>query len=208
MGTRVVAGTGDADNGRPDSRETIMTLLHRATPADLEIRGDGRTVVGIAVPFDTPANIVEAGRSYVEVFRRGAFTKTLTQRGAAKVKVLANHDRQRLPIGRAHDLREDPAGLYAELRVSQTRDGDEVLELVRDGALDGLSIGFSPINHRNGAGGVVERVEVALREISVTAFPAYEQAAIAGVRADGRPLHPPFDREAARRRLDLLALER
>ena len=32
-------------------------LLTRVAPVDLEIRDDGRTVVGLAMPFDTPAEI-------------------------------------------------------------------------------------------------------------------------------------------------------
>ena len=108
--------------------------LNRAHQADLEIRGDGRTVVGIAVPFDAPTPIRDASGSYTELFRRGAFAKTISERGD-RVKFLAQHDRRAMPLGRATLLREDAAGLYAEFRVSQTRDGDDALALIRDGAL-------------------------------------------------------------------------
>lgn len=174
--------------------------LTRATPADLEVRGDGRTVVGIAVPFDAPTPIRDVSGSYTETFRRGAFARTIRERGD-KVKFLAQHDRRSLPLGRARVLREDTAGLYAEFRVSATTAGDDALELIRDGALDALSIGFRPVRDRWSADrSEVERLEVRLDEVSAVSFPAYESALIAGVRS-GLPTIPA---EVARRRLELL----
>jgi HK97 family phage prohead protease len=173
--------------------------LYRATPVDLELRGDGRTVVGIAMPFDQPTEIRENGLTYQETFRRGSFSKTIAERGPAAVKVFGKHQRASLPVGRASLLREDPAGLFSELRVSKTTAGDEILELISDGTLDGLSIGFAPVKDRQVRGGV-ERLEVALHEISVVDYPAYVGAAISGVRSDEHRISP----EAAARRLDLL----
>ncbi len=160
-----------------------MDMIHRASHADLELRGDGRTVVGIAVPYDSPTFIRDATGSYTEVFRRGAFAKTIAERGD-KVKFLAQHDRRSMPLGRATLLREDAAGLYGEFRVSATQAGDEALELIRDGALDGLSIGFRPINQKVSKDrSMVERTEAGLDEVSAVTFPAYDGAVIAGVRA-------------------------
>jgi uncharacterized protein len=175
--------------------------LTRYSPADLELRGaDGRTIVGIAVPFDEPAKVRDdGGFPYTEVFRRGAFAKTIRERGPAGVKTFAKHQRSSLPIGRASLLREDAAGLYSELAVSKTTAGDEVLELVRDGALDGLSIGFVGIKERQSRD-ALERLEVALHEISVVDAASYASAVIAGVRS----AEPRISAEAASRRLDLL----
>jgi HK97 family phage prohead protease len=173
--------------------------LHRAHRADLEVRSDGRTIVGIAVPFDEETTIAERGRSYVEVFRRGAFARTIAERGAERVKLLALHDRDTLPLGRATALREDPSGLYIEARVSDTRAGDEVLALVRDGALDALSVGFRPMRDRwNPERTHVERLEVSLAEVSVVPWGAFAGAVITGVRS-----HRSLPIDAARRRLDL-----
>lgn len=181
----------------------MIERLYRATPADLEIRGDGdgRTVVGLAVPFDHPALIDEGGGStFTEVFRRGAFAKTIAER-PGRVKVFGKHQRSGLPVGRASALREDPAGLYAELRISATPDGDNVLELVRDGTLDALSIGFQPIRNKwSPKRDTVERLEAKLHEISVVDFPAYSNALISGVRGSGRVL----TQAAAQARLRLI----
>jgi len=159
-----------------------VEYINRAHHADLEVRGDGRTVVGIAVPFDAPAVIRDATGEYLEVFKRGAFAKTIADRGD-RVKFLGMHDRRTFPLGRASLLREDASGLYSEFRVSKTLAGDEALELIRDGALDALSIGFRPIRDVwNRDRSMVERTEVRLDEVSAVSFPAYEGALIAGVR--------------------------
>lgn len=174
--------------------------LTRATPADLEVRGDGRTVVGIAVPFDREAPIREGGRRYTEVFRRGAFARTIAERGPQAIKFHAQHNRQALPLGRAQILREEPVGLYGEFRVSATTAGDEVLELIRDGALDALSIGFRPIRDRwSSDRATVERMEAALHEVSVVSIAAYPDAVITAVRST-----PALSVDAARRRLALI----
>lgn len=176
--------------------------LTRATPADLEIRGDGRTVVGIAVPFNAATPIQERGVRYIESFTRGSFAKSIAQRKVG-VKFLAQHDRGSLPLGRAQLLREDAAGLYGEFRVSKTQAGDEALELIRDGALDAFSIGFSPIRDQwSPDRQSVVRVEARLHEVSAVSFPAYEGALIAGVRS----LPETISVELARKRLQLLNL--
>lgn len=161
-----------------------MTDLHRRFVADLSVRSDGRTVSGICVPFDTPSLVSDGGPSYMEEFARGAFARSIADRGPQAVKFLVQHDARALPIGRAVDLREDPVGLYGEFRVSRTAKGDEALELIRDGALDGLSVGFGHVQATRDAAGKVRRTEVKLREVSAVAFPAYDDARIAAVRTE------------------------
>lgn len=160
----------------------MSELISRAF-ADLEVRADttGRTIHGIVVPFGVTARVSDGGPSYEEQFQRGAFAKTIAERGA-RVKLLSQHEARRNPLGRATLLREDAAGLYGEFAVSRTTAGDEALELVRDGALDAFSVGFSPIKHRK-EGKVTVRTEVALREASLVTFPAYQDAVVTGVRS-------------------------
>jgi HK97 family phage prohead protease len=187
------------------------STLYRASQSDLEVRGsDGRTVAGLAVPFGEAATVTSGVsgemRTFREVFVRGAFARTIVERGD-RVKFLALHDAvNRLPLGRATVLREDDAGLYAEFKVSKTAEGDDALELIRDGTLDALSIGFVPVRHkwltRNE---LLERLEVKLMEVSAVPFPAFEGAAIIGVRADGSRLHRMTGREARLRLLQLKA---
>ena len=83
---------------------------------------DVRTIVGLAAPFDRPANI---GR-YSEVIKPGAFHRTIAERGD-RVKLLAFHDERTLPLRRATALREETRGVVVEARISKI----EALELVR-----------------------------------------------------------------------------
>lgn len=150
---------------------------------------DGRTIVGLCAPFgvETAGFVVEQGIPYRELFRPGAFAKTIAER-SKKVKLRIQHGKHALDtIGTATWLKEGSDGLVAGFHVSRTQLGDEVLELVRDGALDALSVGFRPIrpgpNERIAAGSLVERHEVALTEVSLVGEGAYEDARVLSVRA-------------------------
>ena len=76
-------------------------------------------------------------------------------------------------------------------------DYETALELVRDQALDGLSIGFEIVRDRwSPDRSIRTQLEVKLNEISLIGFPAYEAARVEAVRQATTPhLH------AARRRL-------
>jgi len=163
----------------------MSELYHRSFQINLEHRagGDGRTISGIAVPYDVEQRI---SGQLVEVFRKGAFADVV--RAPFRVKLLRGHDAKAMPLGRATMLKETDQGLYAEMRVSQTRAGDEVLELIKDGALDQLSIGFMPLKNRKRDDGVIERIKAHLAEISLVTFGAYgELATVSGVRDKEEP---------------------
>ncbi len=148
--------------------------------ATLELRadGDGRTVVGIAVPYDVEQRI---GPNIVEVFRKGVFRNVT--RAANRVKLLYQHKTD-APIGRAIMLEERDGGLYGEFRISKTEAGDEALELIRDGVLSNLSVGFQPLEDRK-VNGVINRMKAHLAEVSLVTFGAYGDAAnIVAVRQE------------------------
>ncbi|MFE0132051.1 HK97 family phage prohead protease [Streptomyces sp. NPDC059037] len=172
--------------------------LHYRTAAVLRAAESGRTVFGTAVPYGQVAEISEFGATYRERFAPGAFARSIRERGQ-KVKLFVGHESRRLPIGKATELRETPDGLYAAFRVAETREGDDALTLVRDGAVDAFSVSFRPVRDRRD-GDVIERVEAALIEVSLVGLPAYPGAVVAGVRS----AHPTLSVDAARRRLDLI----
>jgi HK97 family phage prohead protease len=154
-----------------------VSIEIRTSPIQLELREDGRTLSGTVMPYNVEARI----GSFTETFRPGAFEGA----DPTQVPLFAVHDHESLPIGRALTLTDGPTGLDAELRVSKTTLGDEVLELVRDGAATGLSVGFTPITDKwNATRSRVERIRAKLVEISVTAFPAYADAKILAVRSE------------------------
>jgi HK97 family phage prohead protease len=150
----------------------------------LELRsgGDGRTIHGIAVPYGKPQRI---DHRLVEQFSRGAFNHQLA--AAHRVRFAREHVALGgTLIGAAKLLRDDAAGLYGEWRVSKTPAGDETIELVRDGALRDLSIGFRERRDGNRTlpGGVVDRFKADLTEVALTLEGAYgDMAVAAGVRS-------------------------
>lgn len=172
--------------------------MSRAFAGDIEVRasGDGRTIEGIFVPWERSARVSDGGPSYTEQFQRGALAKTIRERGD-RVKFLSQHNSRTNPLGRATELREDAAGAFGRFQVSKTQAGDEALELVRDGALDSFSVGFTPVKHEK-RNGVVVRTEVRLNEVSLVTFPAYEDARVLAVR-DALAMFGEDDTEELRR---------
>lgn len=168
----------------------MSDVLTRTFTSELEVRarGDGRTIYGIAVPYNTPQRI---NARLVEQFAPGAFDHQF--RAAHRVKFARGHlVHGGALIGAATMLRNDSAGLYGEWRVSKTPVGDETLELVRDGALSELSIGFREGKQRVLRGGIVERTRADLTEVAMVLEGAYgQQAVAAGVRTTGDQLAPP-----------------
>lgn len=117
-----------------------------------------------------------------DIITKGAFTKTIAERGN-RVKVLWQHSE---PLGVPSLMREDDKGLYVEGRISKTRLGDEALELMRDGVIDQMSIGFSiPSGKSEYSGDDDARIirEVKLFEFSPVTFPMNENAYITGVKS-------------------------
>ncbi len=95
---------------RSDSRtslagDSLSNILYRN--ADLT-PGAGRTVFGIAIPYGQVADVSDGdGRVIRERFEFGACRRTISERGS-KIKLLAQHDHRRFPIGKATCSRNAP----------------------------------------------------------------------------------------------------
>jgi len=118
-------------------------MLFRGYTADLSVRGDGRTVYGYAVPYDTDAIVNDGFGDYAERFTRGAFRNVVKQ--AHRVKFQPSHDEDFLSwLGNATLLREEQRGLYGEFQVDSSPRGQHLVYKIRDGQLPGLSVGYVP----------------------------------------------------------------
>ena len=171
---------------------------------DIAIRsgGDGRTVEAYAAVFDSPTDISDRYGEYSEVIAPAAFDRTLAQRGT-RFSVFFNHgltlygtpsERGSMPIGTPVEVRADARGLWTVTRYNSTPLADEALEAIKTGAITGQSFhgrfvksdtptprgGFRAA--ADGSLTVVTRTEIALVEYGPTPMPAYEDAAIVGVR--------------------------
>ena len=132
-----------------------------------------------------------------DVIERGAFAASLAERGASGVRMLFQHDPAE-PIGAWSVLREDERGLYVEGRLAAgVARAREVHDLMKAGALDGLSIGFEAVRARSEPGtGLRHILQADLWEISVVTFPMLPGARVTDVKR-----HPAFPtkRELERR---------
>ena len=168
-------------------------LIRRASLVELraEPDGDGRTLHGYAAVFNEDTVINSWEGQFVERLAPGAFAKTLKERGD-QVKVMFDHgyDPQigDKPLGKASVMKEDKKGLYVEVPLSRTSYNEDLIALLEDGAIDGMSFRFSVQKETweepKKAGELPIRTiqEVKLFEFGPVTFPAYE-ATTAGVRS-------------------------
>jgi HK97 family phage prohead protease len=115
----------------------------------------------------------------------GAFRDTIALRGAGGIKLLWQHNPSE-PLGRWLSVIEDGRGLRVRgqlnLAVSKARD---IYALIKDGAIDGLSIGFRAQKTRPDARHGFRRLErIDLWEISIVTFPMLPQARVLHVKHD------------------------
>jgi len=122
-----------------------------------------------------------------DVIEKGAFAKSLRRRKAKGVKLLYQH-KSDMPIGVFDEIKEDEHGLVVKGRLAlKTQAGAEAYELLKMGALDGLSIGFR-VNPKEVSydkrGGKRIIKEVDLMEVSLVTFPMNPQATVRSVKGE------------------------
>ena len=125
-----------------------------------------------------------------DIMQKGAFTKSLVNRPVSKVKMLYQHKTDE-PIGVFTEMYEDSKGLFVKGQLAMgTQKGREAYELLKMGALDGMSIGFRADPEKQGYNenkrGVRTLKEVDLMEISLVTFPMNESALIETVKGNAK----------------------
>ena len=122
-----------------------------------------------------------------DVIESGAFTKSLKRRKPQNVKLLYQH-KSDMPIGVFDEIREDDHGLVVKGRLAlKTQAGAEAYELLKMGALDGLSIGFrvnpKEVSYdKRGNKRIIKEVD--LMEVSLVTFPMNPQATVRSVKGE------------------------
>lgn len=123
--------------------------------------------------------------SYGEAVMKGAFEKSLKKHEAENLPIvmLWQHDRTN-PIGIWKNVHEDEYGLCGEGEINlDTQQGREAYSLMKQGALNGLSIGYREIL-ASSKGNVRSLTELELYEISPVTFPANTEARITGIKSE------------------------
>jgi HK97 family phage prohead protease len=150
-----------------------------------------KNLSGVAVKFAVDADTGMKFSGYGSVFGNiapGAFARSLAAHKSANSAPLMflNHDMNSLPIGRWIALSEDGTGLKVEGELLDTQAGRDTYTALKAGAIDGLSIGYRPIEFTNRAHPDDPRrtlKSLDLVEVSVVTLPANRSARIGEVKS-------------------------
>lgn len=146
---------------------------HRDMPFQVKSVNEDGTFSGYGSVF----NVVD---SYQEIVVPGAFKDSLESRTPS---LLWQH-RSGEPIGVYTKLAEDTVGLQVEGRLAlKTARGAEAYELLKMGAISGLSIGFvTREDSYDKVTGIRTLKKVDLWEVSLVTFPANDAARVSAVK--------------------------
>lgn len=136
-----------------------------------------RTVRGLAVPYGVEIELFDG---YFETIAPGALADRAED--ATSLKLFYRHNE---PIGLIISITETAEGIEIVARFSDTQAARDAYQLVRDGVIDRLSIGFVPLafeRTEDEAGVHTTITSLDLREVSLVPFPAYDGATITEVR--------------------------
>ena len=151
---------------------------------EAEIKAEGEEDKGEFTGYASIFGNKDLGNDIIE---KGAFMRSLRRKGAKKIKMLYQHDTKE-PIGVFDQVKEDEDGLYVKGRLAMgTQKGREVYELMKMGAIDGLSVGYR-VDAKGYEYDKRKRTrnlkEVDLMEISAVTFPMNPSARIQAVKSD------------------------
>lgn len=145
--------------------------------AVLELRAQGRKLVGYAARFGIEARIAD----FSEIIAPGAFSASL--RSGRDILAMMDHDVSKV-LARTKSgtltLEEDSSGLAFSISVPDTQAGRDALALAERGDLGGMSFGFIvPKDGERWDGNRRTLSTIDLREVSVvSAWPCYENTSV------------------------------
>jgi len=157
----------------------------RGFACEIKLLAEPVASVGADGVFEAYASLFGVADLGKDMVVPGAFAASLARRGPRGVRMLWQHDPAQ-PIGRWLSLTEDARGLRVRgklnLAVERAR---EIHALMKEGAVDGLSIGFRVERARHDRATGFRRLErLDLWEISVVTFPMLPDARVSGVKRD------------------------
>jgi HK97 family phage prohead protease len=148
------------------------------------VTGEFKGYGAVFANLDSHGDIIEPGafkKSLGEWKSRGRLPAMKLMHGAA-----LNPFADDLPVGKWTKMEEDGRGLYVEGKLSalDTDMGRRIHGLMKDGALDGLSIGFMVDQSAPGDGEKVRRrlEHINLREVSLVDEPSNDRARVSAIK--------------------------
>jgi HK97 family phage prohead protease len=133
-----------------------------------------RTISGVAVPWDTEATVSDGTRVK---FERGALPVT-----GKKPKLLKYHDSEQ-PVGVVTGRLDSEEGMLFTARISATSEGNDMLELIKDEAVDSVSVGVDVVDATYDDNGTMIIKKANWVELSLVTAPAFKGAMITEVAA-------------------------
>lgn len=155
-----------------------MTTKTLDFSCELKANGDTGTFEGYGSIF----NITDKGG---DIVIPGAFADTLaTQKAAGRMPAMLWQHRQAEPIGVYTSMEEDAVGLKVKGQLAlKTARGAEAYELMKMGALSGMSIGYrSRDDSYDRVTGVRSLKKLDLVELSLVTFPMNDASRVSAVK--------------------------
>jgi HK97 family phage prohead protease len=133
-----------------------------------------RSISGVAVPWNTEATVSDGTRVR---FERGSLPIT-----GKKPKLLKYHDSEQ-PVGVVTGRLDSEEGMLFTARISATSEGNDMLELIKDEAVDSVSVGVDVIDASYDDNGTMVIKKANWVELSLVTAPAFKGAMITEVAA-------------------------
>ena len=132
--------------------------------------------------FSGYASVFNVVDSQNDIIASGAFKNSLGKKDS--IKLLWQHKMDE-PIGVFENIYEDSHGLFVKGRLLlDVKRAREAYSLLKSGAINGMSIGYSVVSAHVGEGDGVRVIEdLDLFEVSLVTFPANENATITSVKS-------------------------
>lgn len=168
----------------PTLERRFATTFGDDQKLELRVSEDGKTatLTGYAVVYNRDS-VPLYGGEMIEQIADGAFKRTLTS--GEDVRALVEHDSDKL-LGRTSSntlkLMDDAKGLRFELALPDVTYARDIRTLIERGDIRGCSFGFRTMQDEWNHGAKPSRrrvIDADLREITITANPAYTDTTVA-----------------------------
>ena len=159
----------------------IDFYLDEQLNSEINDLSEDRIVRGYASTWDVDTVNDRITRNAFDDTIEKHFNAEIRRKGSPDIRFCREHKDIHI-IGRLDVLRADEKGLYFEAYISKTVMGEETYILLKDRAIDKVSIGFVIEDEgREGKTRLIKKLR--LYEISIVCFPANEKAEVISVKS-------------------------
>lgn len=170
--------------------------------ADFQLRDDGRTLDGVIVPYNEPADVIDIDEESGELvrYREQFLSHSLANMASGfkarsgkgmNVPLLIDHqETMERMVGYATMIESRDDGAHATFRLYDDSNIVKIRSILSE-SHTGLSVKFRDIREPKLIDGIVSRVQVFVAHVAATPMPAYAGAAIGSIRSNGELVTAP-----------------